>query len=136
MLNKRVIPPVVLALALAAPGTAFAEPASSYVEESAPAAASQDLRSPDGRDAASGVVSSSLAGTTESQDLRSPDVRDVANGNVPAEAVPTVTVTRDDGFEWLSAGIGAAVMLAIVLALAAAAALVVPRRRPRTPLAH
>ena len=134
MLNKRIIPPVVVALVLAAPGTAVAEPASSFTEEPAPVAAPQDLRSPDVRDAAAGVVSSSLAGTT--QDLRSPDVRDAARGVQSTEPVAAVTVTREDGFEWASAAIGAAAMLAIVLAIGAAAALVVPRRRLRTPLPH
>ena len=133
MLHKRIIPPVLLVLALAAPGTAFAEPASSFIEESPQAAAAQDLRSPDVRDAAAGLV-----GSTASQDLRSPDVRDIASSNVqPAEPVPAVPPTTvEDGFEWASAAIGAAAMLAIVLALAAGAALVVPRRRMRAPLAH
>ena len=133
MLSKRIIPPVLVALALVAPGAAFAEPASSFTENATTSSAPQDLRSPDVRDAASGVVTATGTG----QDLRSPDVRDVAGRTVqPAAPIPTVTVSREDSFEWASAGIGAAVMLAIVLALGAALALIVPRRRVRTPLAH
>jgi hypothetical protein len=86
----------------------------------APAAAQQDLRSPDTRDAAQGrgVYSAPAASP---QDLRSPDTRDAALGRGPSTA-PDVTVitvpepapvTAGGGIDWSDAGLGAAVMLVL-----------------------
>jgi hypothetical protein len=69
----------------------------------------QDLRSPDTRDAASGYDPKPVpVGTT--QDLRSPDTRDVAIGYDPepvAVAAPEPSGSGE-GFDWVSAAIGAA----------------------------
>ena len=101
----------------------------------APAATAQtqDLRSPDTRDAAAGVTS----GTGSSQDLRSPDARDAARGVVASEIAtpdvsveaPTVNVVKEDDFQWADAAIGAGIALAIVLLSGAAFAAVQHRRR-------
>jgi hypothetical protein len=98
------------------------------------AAAPQDLRSPDTRDAALKVEALGV------QDLRSPDARDAArevaiaaptatHAEVPATG-PTASVS--DGFEWGDAGIGAAVIFGLV-SLASAAVLVTGRGRGRAP---
>jgi hypothetical protein len=99
-----------------------------------PTAQAQDLRSPDAQDAAA----------AHAVDLRSPDARDAAvapdksavaklgdtaSGSLNAigqQANPTAS--DSNGFDWGSAGIGAAVALA-ALALAGGAALMV-RHRP------
>ena len=110
-----------------------------------PAAAQQDLRSPDTRDAASqwtGPERGLPAYPTPSdpprreQDLRSPDTRDAASGRDTSDA-PQVTVVRlpqtapapTGGIDWADAGIGAAAAL-VFLAVSAVALLA--RRRPPT----
>jgi hypothetical protein len=96
------------------------------------ASASQDLRSPDARDAAV------KAETSPSQDLRSPDTRDAARERAAARAERTaVSPSRtaasvSDGFEWGDAGIGAAIMLAL-LSLASGTVLLAGRSRRRAP---
>jgi hypothetical protein len=101
------------------------------------ASAPQDLRSPDARDAARQAAVAPPA-ALRAQDLRSPDTRDAAGGAAvaPAESA-RVSATRSapsvsDGFEWDDAGIGAAVMLALVSA-ASGTLLLVGRSRHRTP---
>jgi hypothetical protein len=131
---------VVLASAVAA---ALAIPAT--------AAAQQDLRSPDARDAGMPAWAAPLQDlrspdTRESahpqrpQDLRSPDAVDSARGVVPsAPAVSPVTLVRSApvGFDWGDAGIGAGGALAVIL-LGTGGVLIVGRRRgiDSTPLAH
>ena len=79
---------------------------------------SHDLRSPDTRDAASGYDPKPVpVGTT--QDLRSPDTRDVAIGYDPepvAVAVPEPSGSGE-GFDWVSAAIGAAAVGGLILLL-------------------
>jgi hypothetical protein len=99
---------------------------------SAPAAlASQDLRSPDSRDAA--ITSHS------SQDLRSPDARDMTDGRGTFSA-PEVTVVRmtepaprahGGGLDWPDAAIGAAFGVALGL-IALALTRVKPLKRSVT----
>ena len=128
---------VVLASAVAA---ALAVPAT--------AAAQQDLRSPDARDAGMPAPLQDLRSpdTRESaypprpQDLRSPDAVDSARGVVPsAPAVSPVTLVRSApvGFDWGDAGIGAGGALAVIL-LGTGGVLIAGRRRgiDSTPLAH
>jgi hypothetical protein len=143
MLAKRFIATTVAVLAVGLPSAALAKPGPlglETAEETSPppvVQSSNDLRSPDARDAA--VLSTAIA----AQDLRSPDAREAGTtgslaGTVSSpDTAPAAVqaVTTDDGFEWSSAGIGAAAMLAIVLALIAAAALV-PRRHVRSLLVH
>jgi hypothetical protein len=100
--------------------------ATALVAPAGTAAAAQDLRSPDARDAAAVVR----------QDLRSPDARDSASRPVtPPPAVRVVEESSSGGFEWGDAGIGAVGMLGVVL-LSGGVALRVVHRRPRAPLAH
>lgn len=82
------------------------------------AAAQQDLRSPDARDAAR--VSAAQQGQPR-QDLRSPDARDYAEGRGAFNA-PEVTVVRvpepapsTGGLDWVDAGIGAGAMVGLML---------------------
>ena len=88
------------------------------------AAAQQDLRSPDTRDAAErGHV----------QDLRLPDTRDSADGRglENAPVVEFVDVPRADEFDWTDAVAGAATSFGIVLLGAGSVAAVIRiRRRP------
>jgi hypothetical protein len=107
------------------------------------AAQSQDLRSPDARDAAAAAQAQSYqdlrspdardAGQAAqvTQDLRSPDARDV--GRTPVEVPTPVVEIREvpgSGFDWGDAGIGAAGMLAL-FSIAAGLALMVSGRRRR-----
>jgi hypothetical protein len=85
-------------------------------------AQSQDLRSPDARDA---VTAAPLL-PAGSQDLRSPGA---ADPGVRATTPPTIELYTPGGFDWGSAGIGAGGSLGLILvALAAAMALT---HRPR-----
>jgi hypothetical protein len=85
----------------------------------------QDLRSPDARDAKTEPV------TQVAQDLRSPDARDAG---LPESPTPnTVVDIREapaSGFDWGDAGIGAAGLLAM-LSIAGGLALMVSTRRRR-----
>ena len=85
----------------------------------------QDLRSPDARDARTEPI------TQVAQDLRSPDARDA--GRPPVEvATPVVDIraAQGGGFDWGDAGIGAAGLLAM-LSIAGGLALMVTTRRRR-----
>ena len=90
-----------------------------------PAAAQQDLRSPDARDAARADLAR--------QDLRLPDTVDAAAGRGTSTA-PNVAVVKltkpapERGTDWSDAGMGAAFTL--VLAAGFGTAVVVRRRRP------
>jgi hypothetical protein len=105
------------------------------------AAAQQDLRSADARDAAR---TSSLAGTTSTprQDVRSPDTRDYAEGRGTFNA-PEVTVVKlaqpapagDGGIDWGDAGIGAGSMLGLALLALGGTFAVVHRRQGARPMA-
>lgn len=103
MLNSKRTAAAVAALALAG-----ALPAQSAL------AAAQSLQSPDAVDAAHGRYLGSSPGF---QDFRSPDALDVANP--PAPTVGQSPLAQPAGFDWESAGIGAAAGTGlIVLALA------------------
>ena len=105
------------------------------------AAAQQDLRSPDTRDAAR---TSSLAGTTSTprQDLRPPDTRDYAEGRGTFNA-PEVTVVKlaqpapagDGGIDWGDVGIGAGSVLGLALLALGGTFAVVHRRQGARPMA-
>jgi hypothetical protein len=116
----------------------------------APAAAQQDLRMPDTRDAADRSTQwiapdTGLPGYPTpsdpprgNQDLRSPDTRDAAAGRSTSVA-PQVTVVKlpqpapapAGGIDWADAGMGAAIVL--VLSAAGLVAVVVRRRaHPQT----
>jgi opacity protein-like surface antigen len=85
----------------------------------------QDLRSPDARDAKTEPV------TQVAQDLRSPDARDAG---LPESPTPSTVVdirqAPASGFDWGDAGIGAAGLLAM-LSIAGGLALLVSTRRRR-----
>lgn len=119
MLRTRIITTIgVVTLAMTVPMTAGAQ--------------QRDLRSPDARDASV----TAAAG----RDFRSPDARDAAARSIaPVQASdPVVTIDRArDGFGWGDAGIGAAGMLGILLALAGIALLATyQRRRDQVPVAR
>jgi hypothetical protein len=98
MLNHKTTAALVAAIALAGP---------------APAALAQ---SPDAIDAAQGRYPGS---SPAFQDLRSPDARDVTQPEAPS--VTPSPIAQPEGFDWESAGIGAAAgtgLIVIALALA------------------
>jgi hypothetical protein len=136
MLRVKLMTAFVIAAAVWPSGAyASTDPPSPVVPTGVPdaeASSPQDLRSPDARDAALAAEASSP------QDLRSPDARDAAREAAvthvesaraaPSRSAPSVS----GGFEWGDAGIGAAVMLALV-GVASGTLLVVGRSRHRTP---
>lgn len=94
-------------------------------------APSQDLRSPDARDAAEGRTTSTPVPPAY-QDRRSPDTRDAADGRGTAfAAAPVITVTGADGFKWSDAAIGAGGATGL-LAIATAGGIAVRHRRAST----
>ena len=85
-----------------------------------PASVTRDLRSPDTRDAASSYSPSVPQQAPVVRDVRSPDTRDVAEGYAPELVPEPVAVSApSDGFDWVSAAIGAAVIGALLLLLMA-----------------
>jgi len=98
--------------------------ASAIAAPGASARPTQDLRSPDARDAATAPVATT--------DLRSPDARDAAAGRTTAGS-PVVdivrTPTQPPGFDWRDAAIGGAVVGGLVLVGAGSSAAVSRRRR-------
>ena len=129
--------------ALAVPATAAAQqdlrsPDARDAATSAVPQPAQDLRSPDGRDAA--TLPARPQQLRPVQDLRSPDAVDGARGVPPSAPVASpVTVIRSagGGFDWGDAGIGAGGALAVVL-LGAGGVLLAGQRRGAgpSPLAH
>jgi hypothetical protein len=84
---------------------------------------SQDLRSPDARDAA--------PPTSPDQDLRSPDARDAApTGTTAPVPAATVEITAAHGFAWGDALIGAGGALGL-LSISLAGSLTLRRRHAR-----
>ena len=139
MLRARTITTLTaLTAALTIPGAAFAQDQLSPDARDAATGYSSstqvrpDPRSPDARDAATGY--SPAVGV----DLRSPDARDAARNASPAQQFRVVPVVSKSshGFEWGDAGIGAAGMLAVVLAVSGFGVLAAHRRRERIPFAH
>jgi hypothetical protein len=129
---RRVIQITIAAAVVAAlvPGTTVAYAAAAYT--------GRDLVSPDARDSARHLATSS-----STVDLRSPDARDVASRGVTtytpgqvSQAPAPVLQAPVRGFDWGDAGIGAAGMLALI-ALAAGTMLIASQRRRghRFPLA-
>jgi len=104
-----------------------------------PAAAYQDLRSPDARDAGrQSVVDlrspdsrdvSRSAATTGQVDLRSPDARDAGRTSSPTSDPAPATGVADD-FEWGYLASGLAVLALCIVVLATT------RRRGRRPQRH
>jgi hypothetical protein len=136
MLRHRLVT-AVAAAALVCPAAAAAQQdLRSPDARDASGSARQDLRSPDTRDSAPAPVVVDHAAVV-SRDLRSPDARDAATRPSPLDT-PVVRVAADapsTGFEWGDAGIGAVGMLAIVLLIGGVALRVAPGRG-RVPLAH
>jgi hypothetical protein len=99
----------------------------------------QDLRSPDARDAAEHMGIYDLD-VTPTQDLRSPDARDAARDAQPFSTPATPPVAdvapATESFDWGDAGIGAAVMLALLAIGAGSLLLLAGPRRRRYRTAH
>jgi hypothetical protein len=101
---------------------------------------SQDLRSPDAVDAAGhrGLYETEQGPFTLNRDYGSPDAADASRDLPPVQIpAPVVTVTGSPsgGFDWGDAGIGAAGMLGLFSIAAGSALLVTTRRRRGTPRA-
>ena len=107
------------------------------------AAAQQDLRSPDTRDAAMQAerkqdlrmpdTRDAAMQAERKQDLRLPDTRDWAEGRGPdtAPIVEYVEVSKPNGFDWADAGLGAASGIGLVL-IGAGTAMTAARLRRRS----
>ena len=109
-----------LAVAVAAPNApAMPGPSTPSQDQPSQVAPSQDLRSPDARDAAAAAQVSKSVSVAGTQDLRSPDTRDVAIGYdpEPVAVVAPEPVSSGDGFDWVSAAIGAAAVGGLILLL-------------------
>jgi hypothetical protein len=115
MRHTQLITTAALVAACAAPTAAVAQSQDLRSPDTKDAAAAakagdyQDLRSPDTKDAAA------AANARDYQDLRSPDSRDAGR---PPVQIPTNVVTVDQpstGFDWGDAGIGAGGMLGLLL---------------------
>ena len=121
-MTRTTITAVLVALAVAAPA-AQAKPMDPLGTSVSPAA-TQDLRSPDARDAT--VTTSSAVPV----DLRTPDaVTGTGTGSPDVTVVEAPQpVSVDPGFDWADAGLGAGIALAIAL-LSMSAAYVVSRHR-------
>ena len=134
MRSTTLITTVALAAALAVPAAASAQPYEymySSSPESAPARSqnTQDLRSPDARDAASQAAKPT---PQVAQDLRSPDARDVGRVATPvSQPVVEIREVPSNGFDWGDAGIGAAGILAMFSIAAGLTLLLGSRRRRR-----
>jgi hypothetical protein len=89
------------------------------------AAAQQDLRMPDTRDAAKQAE--------RPKDLRMPDTRDWAQGRGPdtAPIVEFVELPKPSGFDWTAAALGAAAGIGLVL-IGAGTAMTAARLRRRS----
>ena len=92
------------------------------------AAQSQDMRTPDARDAATPTRVTSSPAEPALQDVRSPDARDAAEVATPV--VVQVQPDADSGMSWDSAAIGALIAAGLLVAIAGAVALVSRRRAP------
>ena len=106
-MQSRLIPSFLAAIALAAIPTSGA-------------VASQDLRSPDARDAASAALRDASTYSAP-RDLRSPDARDAARGvtRVTFAPAPVQTSASDSGwFDWTSAALGAGVLALLLIGAA------------------
>jgi hypothetical protein len=111
MRRTTLITTVALAAALAVPAAASARPYE-YMYSSSP--------------------ESAQARSQNTQDLRSPDARDATTDVKPAPvAQPVVEIREAPGFDWGDAGIGAAGILAMVSIAGGLALTVATRRRRR-----
>ena len=101
------------------------------------AAVSQDLRSPDAQDAAGhvGLYAHDEPRAHVYQDLRSPDARDAARDLPPAPVTTVAIAEPTSGFDWGDAGVGAVGMLALVSIAAGAMLMTGTRRRRRVEIA-
>jgi hypothetical protein len=135
MRHTQLITTAALVAACAAPTAAVAQSQDLRSPDTKDAAAAakagdyQDLRSPDTKDAAA------AANAGDYQDLRSPDSRDAGR---PPVQIPTNVVTVDQpstGFDWGDAGIGAAGMLALLSIGVGLTMGIVQSRRRRGPSA-
>ncbi len=87
-------------------------------QEPVSVARSHDLRSPDTRDAAAAQAQEPVS-VARSHDLRSPDTRDAAIGHDPEPVAVAVAEPSGsgEGFDWVSAAIGAAAVGGLILLL-------------------
>jgi hypothetical protein len=157
MFNHRLTRIAAIAVAIAATGApaASARPIDSLPSSDAlpayptpVAEASQDLRSPDTRDAAQGRgIYAPMQPEDQAlppQDLRSPDTRDFAEGrgtyNSPDVVVVKAPVPAPEptatGIDWADVGIGAGGLLAASLIALGGTLLVVQRRGAHAHAAH
>jgi hypothetical protein len=89
----------------------------------------QFVGSPDDRNVYRGVEADAPLSVTLSPAIRGEQVKTIDRPSFGPVSEPTVSVTTDDGFQWVDAGFGAASTLALVLLMGAAGLLIRHQRR-------
>jgi hypothetical protein len=89
----------------------------------------QFVGSPDDRNVYRGVEADAPLSVTLSPAIRGEQVKTIDRPSFGPVSQPTVSVTTDDGFQWVDAGFGAASTLALVLLMGAAGLLIRHQRR-------
>jgi hypothetical protein len=88
------------------------------------------VSSPDDRNVYRGVETPSVTvGSNFSPAIRGEQVKSLDRPSLSPVSQPTVTVSNDDGFQWVDAGFGAASTLALVLLMGAATLMIRHQRR-------
>jgi hypothetical protein len=88
------------------------------------------VSSPDDRNVYRGVETPSVTvGSNFSPAIRGEQVKSLDRPSFAPVSQPTVTVSNDDGFQWVDAGFGAASTLALVLLMGAATFMIRHQRR-------
>lgn len=85
--------------------------------------------SPDDRKVYRGVETDAPLAVTLSPAIRGEQVKSLDRPSVGPVSQPSITVSTDDGFEWVDAGLGAVSTLAFVLLMGAGALLIRHQRR-------
>jgi hypothetical protein len=87
------------------------------------------VSSPDDRNVYRGVEANTPLSVTLSPAIRGEQVKSLDRPSFGPVSQPTVTVSTDDGFQWVDAGLGAVSTLALVLLMGAGALLIRQQRR-------
>jgi hypothetical protein len=89
----------------------------------------QFVGSPDDRNVYRGVEADAPLSVTLSPAIRGEQVKTIDRPSFGPVSEPTVSVTTDDGFQWVDAGLGAVSTLALVMLMGAAGLMIRHQRR-------